>query len=58
MLETQATAETVLRWLMEGISYCRESSEARNGASRRRSNGSRIKHSTLRLGEPATWERS
>lgn len=58
MLETQATVETVLRWSLTYISNCRESCETRNRDIGRRSNGSRIRHSTLRLGEPATWERS
>ena len=58
MLEARSEVETVLRWLMEGISYCGESDEVRDWTSGRWSNGSRIKRSTLRLGESATWGRS
>jgi len=58
MLETRRHAETGLRWYSTIISYHRESEEARNRDNHRWLDGSRIKHSTLRLGEPATWERS
>jgi len=58
MLETRRTAETGLRWYLTIISNRRESYEARNGDNDRWLNGSRIKHSTLRLGEPTTWGRS
>ena len=58
MLEARSKAETVLRWPMEGISYCGESCEARDWASDRWLDGSRIKRITRRLGEPTTWGRS
>ena len=58
MRETQSKAETELRWSKGSISYCRESREARDWASGRWLDGSRIKHITQRLGEPTTWGRS
>ncbi len=58
MLETRSNTETGLRWCSTIISDHKESYEARNGDSGRWLDGSRIKHSTLRLGEPATRGRS
>ena len=57
MLETRSTAETVLRWLSECVSYCQESREVGKTTIDRRLDGSRIKHSTLSVGEPRTWGR-
>ncbi len=58
MLETRHIQETGLHWFSSTRSYCWESFEARNWASDRWLNGSRIEHITLRLGEPTTWGRS
>jgi hypothetical protein len=58
MLETRHEEETELRWYSQMVSDCWGSSEACDRASSRWLNGSRIKHSTLRLGKPATWGRS
>ena len=57
MLETQSLAETVLRWLSEGASDCQESQEVSKMNIDRRFDGSRIKRSTLSVGEPRTWGR-
>lgn len=58
MLETRNIVETELRWYLIIISYCRESYDTRKKDSNRWLDGSRIMHSTLRLGEPTTWGRS
>ena len=58
MLETQSLAETVLRWLSEGTSDCQESREVSKMNIDRRFDGSRIKRSTLSVGEPRTWGRT
>ena len=58
MLETQSPAETVLRWLSSCVPYCWESREVGKATIDRRFNGSRIKHSTLSVGEPRTWGRT
>jgi hypothetical protein len=58
MLETRSTAETGLRWLTEIVTYCQESREAGKADMGRWLGGSRIKHSTLSVGEPRTWGRT
>jgi len=58
MLETRSEVETGLRWLTEIVSYCQESREAGKADIGRRFNGSRIKHSTLSVGEPRTRGRT
>ncbi len=58
MLETRSDVETVLRWCLRIINSREESCETRNWDSNRWLNGSRINHSTLRLGEPTTRGRS
>jgi len=58
MLETRSTAETVLRWDLEYVSDYQESQEAGKADIGRWLNGSRIKHSTLSVGESRTWGRS
>ena len=57
-LETRSTAETVLRWLLECVSYGRESLEVGKANRDRWFGGSRIKRSTLSVVEPRTWGRS
>lgn len=57
LLETRSPAETELRWLSECVSYGQESREAGKTDMDRRLGGSRIKHSTLSVGEPRTWGR-
>jgi hypothetical protein len=54
LLETRSTAETGLRWFLEMDSYCQESRETGKADISRRLGGSRIKHSTLSVGEPRT----
>ena len=58
MLETRSPAETELRWLLECVSYGQESLEVGKTNAGRWFDGSRIKHSTLSVGEPRTWGRS
>jgi len=58
MLETRSPAETVLRWLSGCVSCGQESLEVGKTAIDRWFDGSRIKHSTLSVGEPRTWGRS
>jgi hypothetical protein len=58
MLEIRSDAETVLRWNLELISNYQESQEAGKADIGRWLDGSRIKHSTLSVGEPRTWGRS
>ncbi|MEJ2613198.1 MAG: hypothetical protein P8179_24890 [Candidatus Thiodiazotropha sp.] len=58
MRETQSEVETGLRWLTEIVSYCWESQEADKADIDRWLSGSRIKHSTLSMGEPRTRGRS
>ena len=58
MLETRSVAETGLRWLLEIVSYYQESQAAGNTDIGRWFGGSRIKRSTLSVGEPRTWGRS
>jgi hypothetical protein len=58
MLETRSTAETVLRWDLETVSYYQKSQEAGKADIGRWLNGSRIKRSTLSVGEPRTWGRT
>ena len=58
MLETRSPAETELRWLLESVSYGRESLEVGKMNIDRWFDGSRIKRSTLSVGEPRTWGRS
>lgn len=58
MLETRSPAETVLRWLSESVSHGRESLEVGKTNIGRWFDGSRIKRSTLSVGEPRTWGRS
>jgi hypothetical protein len=58
MLETRSPADTVLRWLSECVSYGQESLEVGKTNTDRWFDGSRIKHSTLSVGEPRTWGRS
>jgi len=58
MLETRSTAETVLRWNLVLVSDYQESQEAGKADIGRRLNGSRIKRSTLSVGEPRTRGRS
>ena len=57
MRKTRSDAETGLRWLSRVIILHKESCETRNWDDSRWLNGSRIRHSTLRLGEPTTWGR-
>ncbi len=57
MLETQSRAETELRWLSECVSYGQESLEVGKTNIDRWFGGSRIRHSTLSVGEPRTWGR-
>ena len=57
-LETQSIAETVLHWLLECVSYGQESLEVGKMNTDRWFDGSRIKRSTLSVGEPRTWGRS
>jgi len=57
MLETRSRAETVLRWLLESVTCGRESLEVGKTNIDRWFGGSRIKHSTLSVGEPRTWGR-
>ena len=56
--ETRNIVETGLRWYSLIINSREESCETRNWDIDRWLNGSRINHSTLRLGEPITWGRS
>jgi hypothetical protein len=58
MLGTRSTAETVLRWNLEHVSDYWESQEAGKTDIGRWLDGSRIKRSTLSVGEPRTWGRS
>ena len=58
LLETRSPAETVLRWLSECVSYGQESLEVGKMNTDRWFDGSRIKRSTLSVGEPRTWGRS
>ena len=58
MRETRSTVETGLRWFPEVESDCQESQDAGKADIDRRLGGSRIKHSTLSVGEPRTWGRS
>jgi hypothetical protein len=58
MLETRSTAETELRWLLESVSNGQESLEVGKTNIDRWFGGSRIKRSTLSVGEPRTWGRS
>jgi hypothetical protein len=58
MLETRSTAETVLRWNLELASDYQGSQEAGKADIGRWLSGSRIKRSTLSVGEPRTWGRS
>jgi len=57
-LETRSIAETVLHWLLECVSYGWESLEVGKTNIDRWFGGSRIKRSTLSVGEPRTWGRS
>ncbi len=57
-LETRSNAETVLHWTSRKMITHKDHCCARNGVSSEWLGGSRIKHITLRLGEPATWGRS
>jgi len=52
MLETRSLAETGLRCLLEIVSICQESHAAGKAVIGRWLGGSRIKHSTLSVGEP------
>lgn len=58
LLETRSLAETGLRCFLEIVSYCQESQEAGKAVIGRWLGGSRIKHSTLSVGEPRTWGRT
>ena len=58
LLETRSSAETGLRWCARIINQHEERRASRNGDIGRWLNGSRIMHSTLRLGEPTTWGRT
>ncbi len=58
LLETRSPVETGLRWLLEIVSHCQESREAGKADIDRWFDGSRIKHSTLSVGEPRTWGRT
>lgn len=58
LLETRSAAETGLCGLLEDVSYYQESREAGKTDIGRWLAGSRIKHSTLSVGEPRTWGRS
>ncbi len=58
MLETRSPAETVLRWFSECVSYGQESLEVSKTNIDRWFDGSRIKRSTLSVGEPRIWGRS
>jgi hypothetical protein len=58
MLETRSTAETGLRCFLEIDSYCQESLRSGKAGNGRWFSGSRIKRSTLSVGEPRTWGRS
>ena len=58
MRETRNAVETGLRWCSTIITPHKESRDPRNWGIGRWLNGSRIKHSTLGLGKPTTWERS
>lgn len=58
MLETRSFAETGLRWLSGIITVRKERYESCKKESGRWLSGSRIKHSTQRMGEPSTGERS
>jgi len=58
MLETRSTAETGLRGSQTFNSYCQESTDTGKTGMCRWFKGSRIKHSTLSVGEPRTWERT
>ena len=58
MLETRSTVETGLRWDLETGSNYQESQESGKADIGRWLNGSRIKRSTLSVGEPRTWGRS
>jgi hypothetical protein len=58
MLETRSPAETELRWLLVCVSYGQESLEVGKMNIDRRFDGSRIKRSTLSVGEPRTWGRT
>lgn len=58
LLETRSKAETGLRWFAEIVSTCQESREAGKADIGRWLDGSRIKHSTLSVGEPRTRGRS
>jgi hypothetical protein len=57
MLKTRSVVETVLRWWPRIMNVHEESCETRNWDDSRWLSGSRINHSTLRLGEPTTWGR-
>jgi hypothetical protein len=58
MRETRSEVETGLRWLTEIVAYCWESQEAGKADIDRWLSGSRIKHSTLSVGEPHTRGRT
>jgi hypothetical protein len=58
LLETRSTAETGLRWFLDMDSYYQESREAGKADTGRRLGGSRIKHSTQRVGKPRTRGRT
>jgi len=56
--ETRSLAETGLRCLLEIVLICQESQETGKAVIGRWLGGSRIKHSTLSVGEPRTWGRT
>jgi len=58
MRETRSTAETGLRCFLVITSDGQESQETGKAVIGRRFGGSRIKHSTLSVGEPRTWGRT
>jgi hypothetical protein len=58
MLETRSMVETGLRRLNEIVSYCQENQEAGKTDIGRWLCGSRIKHSTQSVGDPAVSPRT
>jgi len=58
LLETRSMSETGLRWFVAIVLHCQESQETGKTAIGRWLGGSRIKHSTLSVGEPRTWGRT